>query len=206
MAQKKKAAKKAVSKTTKKVSKATKKVTKKSGVKKVAKKTATKKTTSKKIKPPAELPKLKASLIGKSFQTTGGDASLKDYQGKYLVVYFYPKDSTPGCTTEGRDFTAAIDRFKRAGATVLGVSRDSIKSHEKFKEKQGFKFELLSDPTEEFCKAFGVIKLKKLYGREFMGVDRSTFILDKTSKPVAAWRGVKVAGHVDEVLEKLKSL
>ena len=103
---------------------------------------------------------------------------LKDLRGKNVVIYFYPKDSTPGCTTEGRDFSALHSRFKRAKTVIFGVSRDSIASHEKFKDKQGFTFELLSDPDEKLCKQFDVIHEKTLYGRKFMGVVRSTFLID----------------------------
>ena len=131
---------------------------------------------------------------------------LKDLRGKNVVIYFYPKDSTPGCTTEGRDFSALHARFKRANTVIFGVSRDSLASHEKFKEKQGFKFDLISDPDEKLCKKFDVIHEKTLYGRKFMGVVRSTFLIDADGKLRKEWRQVKVAGHADEVLEAAKSL
>jgi peroxiredoxin Q/BCP len=131
---------------------------------------------------------------------------LKDFRGKNLVVYFYPKDSTPGCTTEGRDFSALHNKYKRANTVIFGVSRDSIASHEKFKEKQGFAFDLLSDPDEKLCKQFDVIHEKSLYGRKFMGIVRSTFLIDANGKLRQEWRKVKVAGHADEVLEAVKSL
>lgn len=131
---------------------------------------------------------------------------LKDLRGKNVVIYFYPKDSTPGCTTEGRDFSALHAKFKRAGTVILGVSRDSIASHEKFKEKQGFTFDLLSDPDEKLCRKFDVIHEKSLYGRKFMGVVRSTFLIDADGKLRAEWRKVKVAGHAEEVLEAAKAL
>ena len=131
---------------------------------------------------------------------------LKDLRGKNVVVYFYPKDSTPGCTTEGRDFSALHNRFKRANTVILGVSRDSMASHEKFKAKQGFSFDLLSDPDEKLCKQFDVIHEKTLYGRKFMGVVRSTFLLDTDGKLRREWRNVKVAGHAEEVLEAAKAL
>ena len=131
---------------------------------------------------------------------------LKDLRGKNVVIYFYPKDSTPGCTTEGRDFSALHDKFKRANTVIFGVSRDSIASHEKFKEKQGFAFDLLSDPDEKLCKQFDVIHEKSLYGRKFMGVVRSTFLIDADGKLRQEWRKVKVAGHADEVLEAVKAL
>jgi len=131
---------------------------------------------------------------------------LKDLRGKNVVLYFYPKDSTPGCTTEGRDFSALHSKFKRAKTVILGVSRDSIASHEKFKEKQGFPFDLLSDPDERLCKQFDVIHEKSLYGRKFMGVVRSTFLIDAEGKLRQEWRKVKVKGHAEEVLEAVKAL
>jgi len=131
---------------------------------------------------------------------------LKDLRGKNVVLYFYPKDSTPGCTTEGRDFSALHSKFKRAKTVILGVSRDSIASHEKFKEKQGFPFDLLSDPDERLCKQFDVIHEKSLYGRKFMGVVRSTFLIDTEGKLREEWRKVKVKGHAEEVLEAVKAL
>ena len=132
--------------------------------------------------------------------------SNKDFIGKNLVVYFYPKDSTPGCTTEGQDFRDNYKKFKDFNTEIIGVSRDSIKSHENFKLKQSFPFELLSDDDEKMCKAFDVMKMKSMYGREYMGVDRSTFLINKSGKVVKEWRSVKVKGHVDEVLLKVKDL
>ncbi len=131
---------------------------------------------------------------------------LKDLRGQKVVIYFYPKDSTPGCTTEGRDFSALHNRFKRANTVVFGVSRDSIASHEKFKQKQGFSFDLISDPDEVLCKKFDVIHEKTLYGRKFMGVVRSTFLIDTEGKLRGEWRSVKVAGHAEEVLEAAKAI
>ena len=131
---------------------------------------------------------------------------LKDLRGKNVVIYFYPKDSTPGCTTEGRDFSALHDRFKRSRTVIFGVSRDSIASHEKFKAKQGFKFDLLLDPDEKLCRKFDVIHEKTLYGRKFMGVVRSTFLIDADGKLRQEWRGVKVKGHAEEVLAAVKAL
>ena len=131
---------------------------------------------------------------------------LKDLRGKNVVLYFYPKDSTPGCTTEGRDFSALHSKFKRAKTVILGVSRDSVASHEKFKEKQGFPFDLLSDPDERLCKQFDVIHEKSLYGRKFMGVVRSTFLIDAEGKLRQEWRKVKVKGHAEEVLDAVKAL
>ena len=131
---------------------------------------------------------------------------LKDLRGQKVVLYFYPKDSTPGCTTEGRDFTQLHARFRRQKTVILGVSRDSIASHEKFREKQGFPFDLISDPDEKLCKAFDVIQEKSLYGRKFMGVVRSTFLIDADGKLRKEWRKVKVKGHAEEVLEAVKAL
>ena len=129
-----------------------------------------------------------------------------DFKGKNLVLYFYPKDSTPGCTTEGNEFTDNYKIFKKLGTEILGVSRDSIKSHENFKSKQSFPFELLSDPDEKMCKDFDVMKMKSMYGREYMGVDRSTFLINKKGNIIREWRSVKVKGHVDEVLTAVKEI
>ncbi|MBT8118306.1 MAG: peroxiredoxin [Gammaproteobacteria bacterium] len=130
--------------------------------------------------------------------------SLKELAGKKVVLYFYPKDSTPGCTTEGQDFRDAKAKFSRQNTVILGVSRDSMKRHENFKTKQSFNFDLLSDEDESLCKQFDVIKLKKLYGREYMGIDRSTFLIGEDGVLLEEWRGVKVKGHVDEVLAASK--
>jgi peroxiredoxin Q/BCP len=132
-----------------------------------------------------------------------GNARLSDFRGKWLVLYFYPKDSTPGCTTEGLEFNALLPKFKRAGAEVVGVSRESVKSHLNFCEKQGFKFDLASDADSRLCDAFGVIQPKKLYGREFIGIVRSTFLIDPEGRVAREWRGVKVAGHAQAVLDAL---
>ena len=142
----------------------------------------------------------------KADATGDQEIRLKDLRGKNVVLYFYPKDSTPGCTTEGRDFSALYSKFKRAKTVILGVSRDSVASHEKFKEKQGFPFDLLSDPDERLCKQFDVIHEKSLYGRKFMGVVRSTFLIDTEGKLRQEWRKVKVKGHAEEVLEAVKAL
>ena len=131
---------------------------------------------------------------------------LKELRGKNVVIYFYPKDSTPGCTTEGRDFSALHAKFRRQNTVVFGVSRDSIASHEKFREKQGFAFDLISDPDEKLCKQFDVIQEKSLYGRKFMGVVRSTFLIDENGKLQREWRKVKVKGHAEEVLDAVKAL
>ena len=129
---------------------------------------------------------------------------LKDLKGKNVIIYFYPKDNTPGCTQEGLDFRDHYAKFKRAKTVVLGVSRDSVKTHSNFKAKHDFPFELLSDSEEELCHLFNVIKLKKNYGREYMGIERSTFLIDSKGVLREEWRGVKVKGHVEEVLAATK--
>lgn len=131
---------------------------------------------------------------------------LKELRGQNVVLYFYPKDSTPGCTTEGRDFSALHARFRRQNTIIFGVSRDSLTSHEKFRDNQSFKFDLISDPDEKLCKKFDVIHEKTLYGRKFMGVVRSTFLIDANGKLRQEWRKVKVKGHAEEVLEAVKAL
>ena len=137
---------------------------------------------------------------------TGGPFKLSDHKGESVVLYFYPKDNTPGCTTEGAQFRDAYKAFRKANATVVGVSRDSMKSHEGFKAKMEFPFELISDPDEKLCQQFGVIKMKNMYGKQVRGIERSTFLIDGTGKLVREWRGVKVPQHVDEVLEAVKAL
>jgi peroxiredoxin Q/BCP len=140
-------------------------------------------------------------------QATSDQAvSLSALKGQQVVIYFYPKDSTPGCTTEGQGFRDQYAEFKAANTVVFGVSRDSLKSHENFKAKQAFPFELISDKDESLCQLFDVIKLKKLYGKEYMGVDRSTFLIDKHGVLRKEWRGVKVPGHVAAVLEQAQAL
>ena len=136
---------------------------------------------------------------------SGGEtATLSDYAGQWLVLYFYPKDSTPGCTTEGLDFNALLPKFTKLNATVLGVSRDSVKSHDNFCAKQGFKFALVSDADEALCQAFDVIHEKNMYGRKVLGVVRSTFLISPDSRIAQEWRGIKVAGHAEAVLDALK--
>jgi peroxiredoxin Q/BCP len=140
-------------------------------------------------------------------QATSDQAvSLSALKGQQVVIYFYPKDSTPGCTTQGQGFRDAYNDFKAANTVVFGVSRDSLKSHENFKAKQAFPFELISDKDESLCQLFDVIKLKKLYGKEYLGVDRSTFLIDKDGVLRKEWRGVKVPGHVAAVLEQAQVL
>jgi peroxiredoxin Q/BCP len=138
--------------------------------------------------------------------TDGTDFQLSDHKGKKIVLYFYPKDSTPGCTVEGHEFTKLISQFRSQGTEVYGISRDSLKSHENFKTKECFKFDLLSDFKEELCNLFEVIKEKNMYGKKVMGIERSTFVIDQDGKLVAEWRKVKAEGHAKEVLDKVKSL
>ncbi|MDX1572925.1 MAG: thioredoxin-dependent thiol peroxidase [Methylophaga sp.] len=137
-----------------------------------------------------------------------GDKSVKlsDLRGQNVLIYFYPKDSTPGCTLEGQQFRDHINEFEQLNTVILGISRDSIKKHESFKQKQAFPFDLLSDADETVCNLFGVMQLKKLYGREYLGVDRSTFLIDADGVLRHEWRSVKVKGHVEDVLNTLKSL
>ena len=138
--------------------------------------------------------------------TGGGNFKFSDQRGKKLVVYFYPKDNTPGCTIEGADFRDRYKDFARAGAEVVGVSRDSVKSHEGFKAKMKFPFELLSDADEAVCTQFGVMKMKNMYGKKVRGIERSTFVVDGEGQLAREWRGVKVPGHVEEVLNFVKTL
>lgn len=142
-----------------------------------------------------------------SLPATGGkDISPSEYAGQKLVIYFYPKDNTPGCTQEGQDFRDLYGKFEKAGCGILGVSRDSLRSHETFKEKYGFPFPLLSDTKEQACRLFDVIREKNMYGRKVMGVQRSTFLLDGKGVLRREWRGVTVKGHATEVLEAAKVL
>ncbi|MEL7940734.1 peroxiredoxin [Pseudomonas delhiensis] len=138
--------------------------------------------------------------------TSGQQVQLSALKGRQVVLYFYPKDSTPGCTTEGQGFRDKIEAFAKANTVIFGVSRDGLKSHENFKAKQCFPFELISDKDEALCQLFDVIKLKKLYGKEYLGVDRSTFLIDAKGVLRREWRGVKVPGHVDDVLAAAQEL
>jgi peroxiredoxin Q/BCP len=152
-------------------------------------------------------PKLNRVVADFSCEATGDKKiRLKELRGQNVVIYFYPKDSTPGCTLEGQDFRDLHAKFVRQKTVILGVSRDSIASHEKFRTKQAFPFDLLSDPEERLCRQFDVIQEKTLYGRKFMGVQRSTFLIDAEGKLRREWRNVKVKGHAEEVLEAVKSL
>ena len=138
---------------------------------------------------------------------TGSKAfRLADARGRTVVLYFYPKDNTPGCTTEGQQFRDLYPEFQKAGADVYGISRDSMKSHESFRSKMSFPFDLLSDGDELACKAFDVIRMKNMYGRQVRGIERSTFVIDGNGVLKREWRGVKVPGHVEEVLDYVKTL
>lgn len=142
-----------------------------------------------------QVPEFSAAMTGdKTFQ-------LNDHAGKSLVIYFYPKDNTPGCTTESMAFRDLHPQFLQANTEIFGLSRDSLRSHEGFKSKLGLPFELISDPDETLCKLFDVMKMKNMYGKQVRGIERSTFVIDGSGKLVKEWRGVKVAGHVDEVLK-----
>lgn len=137
---------------------------------------------------------------------SGGQVSLKDFAGQKLVLYFYPKDDTSGCTKEAIDFTAAIAQFKKAGAAVVGVSKDTVAAHDKFKQKHNLKVQLASDPEGKMVEAYGSWVEKSMYGRKYMGIDRSTFLIDGAGVVRKIWRKVKVTGHVDEVLAEAKSI
>lgn len=138
--------------------------------------------------------------------TSGKTFNLADYRGKNLVLYFYPKDNTPGCTTEGMQFRDLHPQFQAANTEIFGISRDSLKSHENFKGKLGMPFELISDPDETLCTMFDVMKMKNMYGKQVRSVERSTFVIDGAGKVVKEWRGVKVPAHVDEVLAFINTL
>ena len=142
-----------------------------------------------------------------TLEATGGrTVNLKHFKGQNLIVYFYPKDSTPGCTQEGHDFTELHKEIQSNGGEVFGVSKDSLKSHESFKSKRKYTFDLISDPEGEMCRAFDVIKQKKFMGKSYIGIDRSTFVIDKSGTIVKEWRSVKVKGHAQEVSDYLKTL
>lgn len=142
----------------------------------------------------------------KAESTNKDEFILKDQMGSYLVMFFYPKDNTPGCTQEGLDFSNNLTKFKKLNTKIYGVSRDSIKSHDNFKNKYKYKFDLISDPDEYLCNLFDVIKEKNMYGKKYMGIERSTFIIDPKGTLIKEWRKVKVNGHSDEVLQYIKNL
>ncbi|MGE5142228.1 MAG: peroxiredoxin [Acidobacteriota bacterium] len=137
--------------------------------------------------------------------STGGPLRLADQRGNAVVLYFYPKDNTPGCTMEGAQFRDLFKQFEKAGAMIAGVSRDSLKSHERFKAKMGFPFELIADPDEKLCEQFAVIKMKNMYGRQVRGIERSTFLIGPDGTLLREWRGVKVPGHAEEVLDAVRA-
>jgi thioredoxin-dependent peroxiredoxin len=142
-----------------------------------------------------------------SLPATGGKSfALSESKARRLVIYFYPKDNTPGCTTEGLNFRDLYADFRKAGCEIVGISRDSLRSHENFKAKMGFPFDLLSDEDEKVCNLFGVIKMKNMYGKQVRGIERSTFVLDERRVLRREWRGVKVPGHVQEVLDFVKTV
>jgi len=132
--------------------------------------------------------------------------SLDNFKGKYLVIYFYPKDKTSGCTIESQNFRDYVKKFKIKNCAIVGISRDSIKSHKSFQEKESLNFPLISDPDENMCNAYGVMKEKSMYGRKYMGIERSTFLIDPNGKIIKEWRGVKVPGHVEDVYQALCSI
>jgi thioredoxin-dependent peroxiredoxin len=152
-----------------------------------------------KIKPGTKVPGFSLPMTG------GGTWSLKDAAGEQLVIYFYPRDMTSGCTREAQDFRARYAAFRKAGAQVIGVSRDSVASHDRFSSREALPFPLLADTDEKVCRLFDVIRQKSLYGRKYLGVERSTFLLDGAGRLTREWRNVKVPGHVEEVLEAARS-
>jgi thioredoxin-dependent peroxiredoxin len=141
-----------------------------------------------------------------SAESTDGTFELSAHRGHPVVLYFYPKDNTPGCTTEGARFRDLYPKFRAAGAEIVGVSRDSLKSHQSFKAKMAFPFPLISDPDETLCNRFGVMKMKNMYGKQVRGIERSTFLIGPDGKLAREWRGVKVPGHADEVLAAVQAL
>ncbi|MGD1990085.1 MAG: peroxiredoxin [Chromatiales bacterium] len=155
---------------------------------------------TKTVKPGKKIPDIELHITGDK------TVNLSDYAGRPLVLYFYPKASTPGCTREGLDFSAAINKFRRQSCAILGASRDSLKAQENFKSKQDFPFDLVSDKEEALCNLFDVIKMKNMYGKQVRGIERSTFLIDREGKLAREWRGVKVPGHVDEVLDAVKEI
>ena len=152
--------------------------------------------------------KIETGKKAPSFTLTGtsGDWSLKDAVGQPVVMYFYPRDNTPGCTLEGEDFTSHFPSFKKAKTLIFGISADSVASHEKFKKKMGFPFDLLSDPDSAVCKLYDVIQEKSMYGKKYMGIERSTFLIDAKGVLRQEWRKVKVKGHAEQVLAAVKAL
>lgn len=146
------------------------------------------------------IPELQLEMTGEKILKSS------DLKGKKLVLYFYPKDNTPGCTTESIEFQGLKDKFEKLNTKILGISRDSIKSHEKFKDKYDFSFDLISDESEEICKAFDVIKEKNMYGKKYLGIERSTFLIDEDNILIAEWRKVKAKGHAQIVLDHITDI
>ena len=146
------------------------------------------------------IPELQLEMTGEKILKSS------DLKGKKLVLYFYPKDNTPGCTTESIEFQGLKDKFEKLNTKILGISRDSIKSHEKFKDKYDFSFDLISDESEEICKAFNVIKEKNMYGKKYLGIERSTFLIDEDNILIAEWRKVKAKGHAQIVLDHITDI
>lgn len=146
------------------------------------------------------IPELQLEMTGEKILKSS------DLKGKKVVLYFYPKDNTPGCTTESIEFQGLKDKFEKLNTKILGISRDSIKSHEKFKDKYDFSFDLISDESEEICKAFDVIKEKNMYGKKYLGIERSTFLIDEDNKLIAEWRKVKAKGHAQIVLDHIADI
>lgn len=195
------ASKKKVKKATKKVAK---KVAKKASKRKITvRKAAPKKSVAKKAKNLAHVGEMVPDL---TLTGTNGDVQLSALRGKKVVLYFYPKDATPGCTIEGHDFSRLLNEFHSANAEVFGVSRDTLSSHQKFREKENYEVHLLSDPEESACSQFNVMKMKNMYGKQVRGVERSTFVIDQEGKLVKEWRKVNVTGHAAEVLDFIKLL
>lgn len=143
------------------------------------------------------------TLLTRTFETTDGPHSFADFAGKNIVLYFYPKDNTPGCTQESQEFRDRLADFSKKNTVILGISKDSLKSHEKFIADHGLNFPLISDPDETLCQLFDVIKEKNMYGKKYLGIERSTFLFDTGGKLIQEWRKVKVNGHVDEVLSHI---
>ena len=146
------------------------------------------------------IPELQLEMTGEKILKSS------DLKGKKVVLYFYPKDNTPGCTTESNEFQGLKDEFEKLNTKILGISKDSIKSHEKFKDKYNFSFDLISDESEEICKAFDVIKEKNMYGKKYLGIERSTFLIDEDNKLIAEWRKVKAKGHAQIVLDHIADI
>lgn len=193
--------------------KSTKKMTKKAA-KKTTKKKASKKITVRAAAKKKAAPKKSSALMARVGQPvpdftlsgTRGEVQLSSLRGKKVVLYFYPKDATPGCTIEGHDFSRLLPEFEAAGAEVFGISRDSLESHEKFRAKENYSVHLLSDPDESACTQFDVMKMKNMYGKQVRGVERSTFVIDQNGNLVREWRKVDVTGHAAEVLDFIKLL